>query len=280
MVLLSQALTERVKKIKESELVKESLNRELEQKVKERTEALSIQKNIIEEKVKTLDTFIYKASHDIKGPLKSLIGVATLGMKDTPDNAPIYFNHALKTAHKLDAIVKDLLHITQINNARLNLIEINFKEIIIDILESLSNLPGYEKMKFEIDIQQEDSFYSEKVLIYSIFQNFIENGIKYRNPEAKTNKLKIHIHGSSGLWEIKFIDNGIGIKEEYYDKIFEMFFKISEQSDDSTGLGLYIVKLSIERLEGQVFVQSKIGEETSFTVMLKNKIPELKEIPT
>jgi two-component system, sensor histidine kinase LadS len=127
MLLLSMALAERVKKIRENELIKENLNRELELKVKERTEALLIQKNVIEEKVKTLDTFIYKASHDIKGPLKSLIGIADLGLKDTKENAHIYFEHALKTAKKLDAIIKDLLHITKVNNANIELSEIDFK---------------------------------------------------------------------------------------------------------------------------------------------------------
>lgn len=270
MLLLSMALAERVKKIRENELIKENLNRELELKVKERTEALMIQNKVIEEKVQTLDTFIYKASHDIKGPLKSLIGITDLGLKDTKENAHIYFEHALKTAKKLDAIIKDLLHITKVNNANIELSEIDFKISAMEALDNLRKLPGYEKVTFELDIKQEGEFLSEKNIIYSLFQNFIENGIKYRNPKVKKSFLKIKVKADSHTAEIKFTDNGIGISPEHQDKIFDMFFRVEAQADDSTGLGLYIVKLSVEKLGGQIFLQSKLGEGSSFTILLQN----------
>jgi hypothetical protein len=278
MILLSQALTERVKKIRENELMKENLNKELEQKVKEKTEALLMQKNIIEEKAKALDTFIYKASHDIKGPLKSLIGVATLGMKDTSDYAPIYFKHVLKTARKLDAIVKDLLHITNVNNLNIEISEINFKETIIDILESCNRIPGYESINFEIDIEQDGKFSSEKMLISSIIQNIIENGIKFRNREASVNKLKITVKSNDKMCQLKFVDNGIGIEKEYHEKIFEMFFRIQDGHDESTGLGLYIVKLAVEKLGGQIHLKSVQGEGTTFKITLPNQISYAKEL--
>jgi two-component system, sensor histidine kinase LadS len=273
MILLSQALSERVKQIREKELIQENLNRELEEKVKERTNALMIQKNIIEEKVNTLDTFIYKASHDIKGPLKSLIGVAMLGLKDTKENAHIYFDHVLITANKLDAIVKDLLHITKINNTGIDLTEIDLKLTLHDSLEALKTIPGYDEVDFDIQINQEEKFYSEKTIIDSIFHNFIENAVKYRNQTAKNPSLKIYIKAAQGITELKFIDNGIGIPEEYHDKVFDMFFRTDYATQDSTGLGLYIVKLSVEKIGGQVFLQSKHGEGSTFTVVLKNSTP-------
>ncbi|MBX9851006.1 MAG: sensor histidine kinase [Cytophagaceae bacterium] len=268
--ILSLALAERVKKSRENELITEKLNKELEQKVRERTEALVIQKNIIEEKVKTLDTFIYKASHDIKGPLKSLIGLTSLGMKDSNENAPIYFEHALKTAKKLDAIVRDLLNISKINNAPLKPVEIDFNNSLIEILDSLKKLPGYEQMHFSIKIKGEEKFYSEKSLVYSILQNFIENAIKYRDRSKPDSKLKIEIGLEKNYVEIKFIDNGTGIKEEYQGKIFDMFFTVDNQSEDSTGLGLYIVKLAIEKLGGKVKVESKENEGSTFLITLRN----------
>jgi signal transduction histidine kinase len=271
MILLSLALSERVKKINENEMIKEQINKELEEKVRERTEAIMIQKNIIEEKVNALDTFIYKASHDIKGPLKSLIGITTLGMKDTPENSRIYFEHALKTTKKLDAIVKDLLHIGRISNKRGELEEIRFREVIHDILESLKSGQNYEKINFNIQIEEKSKFFSEKSLIYSIIQNLIENAIKYRDTKKKKSFLNIKVNITPITCELEFTDNGIGIPEQFQNKVFEMFFKMDYSSDDSTGLGLYIVKLSVEKLGGQLFMNSKQGEGTTFKILFKNK---------
>jgi two-component system, sensor histidine kinase LadS len=273
MILLSLALAERVKQSRENELIKEKLNRELEQKVKERTEALMIQKNIIEEKVKTLDTFMYKASHDIKGPLKSLIGLTSLGLQDIKEHSHIYFEHALKTAKKLDHIVRDLLSISKINNSPLRPTEINFNDLILEIFDTFKKLPGYEQMHFSINVNRENKFYSEESLIYSILQNFIENAIKYRDKSKTESTLKINVRVEKNFAEITFEDNGIGIKDEFKEKIFDMFFTGGTKDEDNTGLGLYIVKLAVDKLGGKISVESKENTGTTFVVTLKNNPP-------
>lgn len=274
MILLSQALAERVEEIKESELVKERMNKELEQKVKERTEALVIQKNIIEEKAKTLDNFIYKTAHDIKGPLKSLIGITSLGKKDVPENSQVYFEHALKTAKKLDAIVKDLLEISRINNLNPQLSEIDFQIVIEEVLSKFKRLPGYDKIKFDVTVNSSCKFYSEKSILSSVFQNIVENAIKFRNKKSRDNELLIIVNCNYNICEIKFKDNGIGIPEEYQEKVFDMFFRIDNSQEDSSGLGLYLVKLSVEKLGGQIYLQSALGKGSTFTLFFKN-LPSL-----
>ena len=269
MILLSLALADRIKSIKEGESVKEKMNLELEKKVQERTEAFLQQKNVVHEKMQEHDNFIYKVSHDIKGPLKSIIGLTDVGMKDKVENSHEYFQHIMKSAKRLDNIVMELLFITKVNRARVDMTEIDFKNMIEEIKSSFEHLPNYKGMRFELDIEQIEKFYCEKFILYSIFQNLIENAIKYRKPAHSDSFLKIQIHGDEKEASIKFEDNGIGMLSEYHNKIFDMFFRI-HSGKDSTGLGLYIVKVSVEKLGGTISMESKPEQGTTFYIKLSN----------
>jgi len=269
MILLSLALADRIKSIKESDLLKEAVNRELEKKVQERTEAFLQQKNVIQEKVQEHDNFIYKVSHDIKGPLKSIIGLTDVGMKDKMENAHEYFEHIMKSAKRLDNIVMELLFITKVNRAKVDMAEIDFKNIIEEIKGSFEHLPNYKGMRFELDLEQKEKFYCEKFILYSIFQNLIENSIKYRKVVHNDSYLKIKILVDEKEANIEFSDNGIGMSSEYHNKIFDMFFRI-QSGKDSTGLGLYIVKVSVEKLRGSIRMESKPEQGTTFYIKLPN----------
>lgn len=267
MILLSLALADRIRLYRMNQLVKEKVNRELEEKVREKTTALMLQKDIIEEKAKELDTFIYKASHDIKGPLKSIIGLATLGGKDE-SRSKEYFEHILRSTKRLDNVVMDLLYITKINQSKTikESSEINFNEIIPEILASLEHLPDYNKIKIELEINQTVPFFSNKSLIYSILQNLIENAINYSDPAKENRFLRIIATFKEDESSIIIEDNGLGIAEEYQEKIFEMFFRVSERGGSSTGLGLYIVKISLEKLGGKLSVWSEEGIGSRFII--------------
>jgi two-component system, sensor histidine kinase LadS len=269
MILLSLALADRIKSIRESDMLKERVNRELEKKVKERTDAFLQQKNVIQEKVQEHDNFIYKVSHDIKGPLKSIIGLTDVGMKDKAENSHEYFQHIMKSAKRLDNIVMDLLFITKVNRAKVDITEIDFKNTIEEIKGSFEHLPNYKGMRFEFDIEQKEKFYCENFILYSIFQNLIENAIKYRKTSHNDSFLKIKILTDGREAKIKFEDNGIGMSSEYHNKIFDMFFRI-HSGKDSTGLGLYIVKVSVEKLGGTIRIESKPEQGTTFYITLTN----------
>ncbi|MFN6944601.1 MAG: sensor histidine kinase [Cytophagaceae bacterium] len=270
-ILFSLALGERIKSIRRSEAFNKKLNQELEIKVKERTDAIAIQNSIIQSKINELDSFLYKASHDIKGPLKSIIGLAAVGLKDKPENSAEYFQHIHKSAKKLDNIVLDLLMITKINRSRVQYKEIDFKAITEDVLENLSILTDFGNVSYTIRVDQKTPFFSEKTILTSIFQNIIENAIKYRDIQAKRSYLDILIDSNEEEAVIEFRDNGIGIAKENQEKVFEMFYKISEFSSHSTGLGLYIVKISVEKLEGTIQMESEEGQGTTFIIRIPNR---------
>ena len=139
--------------------------------------------------------------------------------------------------------------------------------MIHEAISRFENLPGFEKIKFNIDIDDTILFLSDKKLVFSIIQNLIENPIKYADFSKSSNFLNIKIVTSEKGAELIFEDNGIGITEEYQKKVFDMFYKINNGSN-GTGLGLYIVKTTIEKLNGSVRMESTPGVGSVFYVNL------------
>ncbi|MDF2453555.1 MAG: response regulator receiver protein, partial [Bacteroidota bacterium] len=231
----------------------------LEKTVRQRTSEL-------EEANERLETFVYKASHDIKGPLKSIIGLTVVGQKDVQDEtAKNYFDHILKSTRKLDNLLMDLLQITKVRKTALQLEKINFNEMVAGVLSSFENFPGYDKMKISIEIKENVPFYSDKKLLNSIIQNLIENPIKYQDAQKAVNTLDIKISVTKKMTELVFTDNGVGISKDSQKYIFDMFFKANENAN-GTGLGLYIVKTTVEKLQGSILLESEPGKGSTFTV--------------
>lgn len=269
-LLFSVALADRFRKIKQEKesaqqkiindlishkQIQTSLNQDLEERKKE-----------LEEKNQELDTLIYKTSHDLKGPLKSIMGLTKIGELETKDPVTLeYFGHIQKSIKRLDDVLSDLLTISKINNSQANLQIINFKVLFETILCSLQYIPGFNEIKINIQVKEERNFFSNEKILQSIFQNLIENAIKYKKKEYAQAYLNIFINIENQKVEIIFEDNGEGIKEENQEKIFDMFYKIKENSD-STGLGLYIVKNSIGKLGGSIRLESKPNIGSSFII--------------
>lgn len=104
-----------------------------------------------------------------------------------------------------------------------------------------------------------------------IFRNLISNAIKYRRPDANDSLVTIKITVDHLCADITFSDNGIGIKAASLKRIFEMFYRATDQGEGS-GIGLYIVKNAVEKLGGQINVASTPGHGTRFHILLPNRI--------
>jgi signal transduction histidine kinase len=130
-----------------------------------------------------------------------------------------------------------------------------------------------ESVRSIINIEASEAFYSDYSRLLIIFNNIIANAVRYRDKWKNDSFLKIDIQVSAERAMITLSDNGIGIRDEYIDKIFKMFFRANAESKGS-GLGLYIVKSAIEKLTGTIQVYSKIGEGTTFVI----EVPNLKAI--
>ncbi|MEO1449087.1 MAG: HAMP domain-containing sensor histidine kinase, partial [Bacteroidota bacterium] len=118
-------------------------------------------------------------------------------------------------------------------------------------------------------------FYSDPIRLSMVFNNIISNAIRYRDPQKETSHLHITVEIKNQLAYITFADNGVGIPHKHQKKVFDMFFRGSQQSEGS-GIGLYIVKEAINKLKGSVKLASAEGEGTSFYLT----IPSLPPPPT
>lgn len=278
-VVLSIALGDRVRLIireknevqanliiqfKAQEIYKDQINLQLEAKVKERTLEL-------EEKNSQLDSFVYKASHDIKGPLRSLMGLTKVGLVDfenMPDVA-VYFQHIMKTSTKLDIILEDLLTVTKLKTSKLQNSEVNVEVMLNEIIDTFNHLNGSSRLDISIDSAIEHTIVSDEKVLYSVLQNLIENAIKYQDENKVNSWLKVHIRGTDKEVFIVFEDNGEGIEDFHLPRVFDMFYKVNDKSIGS-GLGLYILKQAVQKLDGTVSVNSIHGGGTTFTVILPN----------
>jgi signal transduction histidine kinase len=223
---------------------------------------------IIEKKNTELDSFFYRVSHDLKGPISSLIGLSNLASKDVTDpQAKHYLKMYDTQVRRMNSIVMELINITQLNYMEVKKTRINFYEIIDNCISSYKYLPKFESINFTIDIGSNIKYHSEWYIVNTIFQNLIENSIKYADSEKEQPFVTIRVVSEKSTLKLIVEDNGLGMEPIHQQKIFDMFYRASEQAD-GTGLGLFILKRAVERLNGKIDVDSELNRGSKFTITL------------
>lgn len=219
-----------------------------------------------------LDNFVYKVSHDLRAPLSSVLGLVNLAMLPGNDDNPQEYIRIIgqKIGH-LDGFINDVLSHSKNLKVEMKVEEIDFEKIINDTFTNLSYQKGADRVRRELAVRSQ-GFFSDPWRISEIFRNLTSNAIKYRKLDAETSAIHIIVRSNPQEAEIIFRDSGIGIDEGSVQHIFEMFYRASEQSDGS-GIGLYIVKNAVEKLNGKIKVESVLGEGTTFTINIPNLNP-------
>ena len=218
-----------------------------------------------------LDTFIYRASHDIKGPLARLRGICNVAkLSITDPQSSEYFELLDQESKKLDSILGKLLVVKDLKTSRVKIDKIDFNSVINKSLKYLKFTQDFENVNFKIQVDASLEFQSDANLLELIFMNLIDNAIQFRDEDKPTINILIDIYKDNNHVTIRMKDNGIGIDENIIHQIFDMHFRGSERST-GTGLGLYIVKTALDALHGKVFVQSKPNGGTDFVFSLPIK---------
>ncbi|MCS6823216.1 MAG: PAS domain-containing sensor histidine kinase [Cytophagaceae bacterium] len=220
-----------------------------------------------------LDSFVYRASHDLRAPLRSILGLVNLlHMAQEKLETERYLTLIEKSIVKLDTFISDLINYSKNNRMPLNVEKISMDKLIDDICDNLAYMENANKVQVYKKIEYingASDFNSDTQRLSILLSNMLSNSYKYMNPSAENSWVRFDVVISPDIVQIIVQDNGIGIKEEYLDKIFNMFFRASETSYGS-GLGLYIVKQIVEKLEGRIEVSSEINKGTSFKITLPN----------
>jgi PAS domain S-box-containing protein len=220
-----------------------------------------------------LDSFVYHSSHDLRAPLCSLTGLLNLiKLEKDPLLKDKCVEEAKKSIKRLDGFISDLTDLSRNSRLSIKPEKINFNKIIQSTFDHLKYMQSADKISVKVDIIENEPFYSDKKRLKIIFMNLISNAIKYQSTEASIRpEININLHINKENVIIKIKDNGIGIEKDLQFKIFEMFFRASENSVGS-GLGLYIVKQILEKMNSTISLDSEIGKGSEFRITIPNSI--------
>jgi two-component system, sensor histidine kinase len=219
-----------------------------------------------------LDRFVYSASHDLSAPLKSILGLVTISkMDNSPDASRLYLNDIEKSVVKLDSFIAEILDYSRNKRSEIIPEQIRLRELCQDILENLKYIEGYDHIQFDLKRLNDMSIRQDKTRVKIILNNLISNAIKFQKRMTDHQSIiTISSTRNSTGCQIAVQDNGEGIRPELKTKVFDMFYRASENSKGS-GLGLYIARESAARIGGRIDLETEYGKGSVFTVDL----PEL-----
>jgi signal transduction histidine kinase len=246
----------------------EEYNLQLQSTVDTRTRELELANRELNVVNLELDNFIYKSSHDIKGPLARLIGLCHVALLDVSDpKAKQYLVKLSENAKNLSEIFERLRTVSDINSIELTREKISFGEMIGRVKNRLRTLDGYNEITFKEDIENIE-FQSDPVLVETIFHNLLENAVKFQKKSGQFNKfISIIVKRQNGAVHVSFIDNGIGIRKTDDQELFAMFTNAALEHK-TIGLGLYIVKQCAAKLNGTVRIVPNPNSYTEFELTL------------
>lgn len=216
-----------------------------------------------------LNRFIYSASHDLRSPLMSILGIVQLAKLE--ENLTLEYLNIIETnILKLDEFIKNIIKYYQNSRSDELLEKIDFKQMLSAEIDMLRNIDS--SVTFETDIVETGDFVGDYFRIRLVLNNLISNAIKYRDSGKTNHIVNIQINTNQKEANIKVIDNGVGMAEEHLGNIFKMFYRAqSTSSKQGSGIGLFIVKESLEKIGGSITVNSTQGKGTEFEVLIPNK---------
>lgn len=241
----------------------------LEKLVRKRTRELEKANEELKLRNSELDRFVYSASHDLSSPLKSILGLINVAKLENPGADQLkYLNMMQTSVNKLESFIEEVIQYSR--NARLSIRyeSYQFKNFAADILQSYQYVINYDKISFEVEDNTGKPIITDGMRLKIILNNLISNAIKFHRIDTNPKPI-IKIKREANLKNdvISVEDNGRGIESEYTEKVFEMFFRGTEEVPGS-GLGLYILKEIVNRLNGEVNLKSEVGKGTTFTITL------------
>jgi light-regulated signal transduction histidine kinase (bacteriophytochrome) len=216
-----------------------------------------------------LEQFAYIASHDMKAPLRNMISLTQLLSRKIKDKGPEeekYIDHILSNGYQMNELIQGILDIAKIEKQEtLILKEIDLNEVFNKVKSNFSSRLTAKKVVLEAE--NLPIILANEAQVIQLFQNLIENGIKYNRSE--TPKIVITQKREDKFLNLYFTDNGIGIAPQYFDKIFEMFKRLhSGYEFKGTGIGLAICKKIALRHKGDLTVENSSDAGTVFKLSL------------
>jgi signal transduction histidine kinase len=214
-----------------------------------------------------LDRFVYSVSHDLSAPLKSIKGLVIISRME-PEAAMEYLDKIEISVNRLENFIDEVLDYSRTSRRDLVFEDVNLKQLVSEINEKFQFIDGFEKIWFTYNFQN-DVVRTDKFLMRVVLSNLLSNAIKYqKTKEDHHPEIRLRSYVERNYFIIEVADNGEGIPEEYQQKIFDMFYRGTVNSSGS-GLGLYIAREAVHKMNGEISVQSDRHNGSVFKIHLR-----------
>lgn len=229
------------------------------------------QRQDLERKNQEIEAFAYALAHDLRAPIRAISSFGQIVAQEyheaLDDEGRRYVDIIVRSSLQMDRLINELLNYTRIEHRSIRL-----KPIALDVLlpQVVNNLgERIAALQASITITNDlPTVVGDATLLNQVFTNLIDNALTYRRADVPV-RVEVVWHKEITYAVICIIDNGIGIAIKHYDKIFNIFQRLhSDEEYPGTGIGLAIVKKAIELMDGQIWVESVVGELTCFYVKL------------
>ncbi len=270
-------------------IIRSKSNELLQDKNKE----LQLAKEKAEKASKARAEFLSTVSHELRTPLNAINGITHLLLEENPKKSQLHYLNSLKfSGNYLLTFINEILEINRIesNNIEIEYIDFNFKQLLIDIQNSMNEIAAKNENRFTLELDERipETLLGDPTKLSQILINLINNALKFTHQgEVTVSAVLIEKEDSFSRIKISIKDTGIGIPEEKKETIFDSFSQGSIEINrkyGGTGLGLTIVKKLVDLLGGEISLESEVGVGTVFQVELNlaNSNKEIKretEIP-
>ncbi|WPO76958.1 HAMP domain-containing sensor histidine kinase [Flavobacterium sp. KACC 22761] len=215
-----------------------------------------------------LDCFVYSASHDLRSPITSLKGlIKVTQLEDDVSRIKEYLNLMEQSLAKQDQFISDIIDYSKNKRAQVIMEPVSLKELFEEAILQLMHIENADRITFTKELLV-DQIHSDSLRLKIIISNLLSNAIKYADSSKQEMFISIKTSLTDGYNKIEVTDNGIGIKEEFKDNIFKMYFGTNKNK--GSGLGLYIVKEAVENIKGNISVCSETTIGSKFIVTIPN----------
>jgi len=216
-----------------------------------------------------LDRLVFSTAHDITGPLSNILGLIDLIRREgDPDGE--FIDLIEKTTKKLQFLARDALSFHRNKRTELVFKEVPIESMIRSVIDDHRYFSNSENLSFEIDVTQNSDFISDITRVKFILNNLISNAIKYQDSTKNVNRITIGFTNDADISTLVVEDNGVGIEADILPKIFDIYYRGSNQSTGA-GIGLYVATDAVRMLGGTIDVNSVKSESTTFIVKIPNR---------